>query len=68
MVFKTAPYAYMNKSLFAGKHITKIGIPVKSVQALDENQTFTLSVVKTTSNAYTYPQSFTKSDYYEQLN
>ena len=54
VVFSTAPYAYLNTSLFAGKHITRIGIPVKSVKALDENQTFTLSVVKTTSNAYQY--------------
>lgn len=54
VVFNTAPYAYIDTSLFAGKHITRIGIPVKSVQALDENQTFTLSVVKTDSNAYEY--------------
>lgn len=54
VVFSTAPYAYVNTSLFAGKHITRIGIPVKSVKALDENQTFTLSVVKTTSDAYQY--------------
>ena len=52
--FATSPYAYTNTSLFAGKHITRIGIPVKTVQALDDNQTFTLSVVKTTSNAYEY--------------
>ena len=54
VVFSTAPYAYTNTGLFAGKHITRIGIPVKSVQALDENQTFTLSVVKTGSSAYEY--------------
>lgn len=54
VVFSTSPYAYTNKSLFAGKHITKIGIPVKTVQALDDNQTFTLSVVKTTSDTYRY--------------
>ena len=54
VVFSTAPYAYIDTSLFAGKHITRIGIPVKSVQALDEKQTFTLSVVKTDSNAYEY--------------
>lgn len=54
VVFSTAPYAYTDTSFFAGKHITRIGIPVKSVQALYENQTFTLSVVKTTSNAYQY--------------
>lgn len=54
VVFATAPYAYTDTGLFAGKHITRIGIPVKSVQALDENQTFTLSVVKTDSDAYEY--------------
>ena len=54
MVFSTAPYAYTDTSLFEGKHITRIGIPVKSVQALDDNQTFTLSVVKTDSNTYEY--------------
>lgn len=52
--FTTAPYAYIDTGLFAGKHITRIGIPVKSVQALDENQIFTLSVIKTGSNAYEY--------------
>ena len=54
VVFNTSPYAYTNKNLFAGKHITKIGIPVKTVQALDGEQTFTLSVVKTTADAYEY--------------
>lgn len=54
VVFSTAPYAYTDTSLFAGRHITRIGIPVKSVQALDENQTFTLSVVKTGANPYEY--------------
>ena len=54
VVFSTAPYAYIDTGLFAGKHITRIGIPVKSVQALDDNQTFTLSVVKTDSNTYEY--------------
>ena len=54
VVFGTSPYAYTNLNLFAGKHITRIGIPVKSVKALDDNQTFTLSVVKTTSDAYEY--------------
>lgn len=52
--FGNSPYAYIDTSLFAGKHITRIGIPVKSVQSLDENQTFTLSVVKTGSDAYQY--------------
>lgn len=54
VVFSTAPYSYTNKRLFAGKHITRIGIPVKTVQAIDDNQTFTLSVVKTTSDKYQY--------------
>ena len=57
--FPGSPYAYINTRLFAGKHITRIGIPVKSVQALDDNQTFTLSVVKTTSNAYEYVSQHT---------
>ncbi len=52
--FGGSPYAYTDTSLFSGKHITRIGIPVKSVQAIDENQTFTLSVVKTTSDPYVY--------------
>lgn len=54
VVFSTAPYAYTDTGLFAGKHITRIGIPVKAVKALDGNQTFTLSVVKTTPGAYSY--------------
>ena len=54
VTFSTSPYSYTNKHLFAGKHITRIGIPVKTVKALDDNQTFTLSVVKTTSNTYEY--------------
>ena len=52
--FDNSPYAYTNTGLFAGKHITRIGIPVKSVQALDGEQTFTLSVVKTVPGAYQY--------------
>lgn len=39
------PFAYLNTELFSGKTITKIGIPVKTVSALDENQTFTLHVI-----------------------
>lgn len=58
VVFSTAPYAYTDTTVFAGMHITRIGIPVKSVKALDENQTFTLSVVKTTSNAYSYVNQY----------
>lgn len=54
VVFSTSPYAYTNRQLFSGKHITKIGIPVKSVKAIDDNQTFTLSVVKTEENSYNY--------------
>ena len=56
--FSTSPYAYGNRSLFSGKQITRIGIPVKTVKALDENQIFTLSVVKTTSDAYEYTAQY----------
>lgn len=42
---EAGPFAYANTGLFAEKTISKIGIPVKSVSALDENQTFTLYVI-----------------------
>ena len=39
------PFPWVNiNPWFAGKTLTKIGIPVKSVAALDENQTFTLQI------------------------
>lgn len=41
-----APYAYVDTSLFANKKIIKIDVPVGSVSAVDENQYFTLWVVK----------------------
>ena len=44
-----APYAYQNKALFSGKTITKIGIPVSTVQAIDNEQTFTLHIVDKTT-------------------
>ena len=52
VVFPTAPYSYLNTELFSGKSISSIGIPVKSVAALDENQTFTLTVVKKNTHPY----------------
>lgn len=45
----SAPYSYHGLDIFAGHKLTKIGIPVKSVTALDENQTFTLYVIDNTT-------------------
>ena len=42
-----APFVYTNLTYFAGKHITRIDIPVKSVTT-DTNPTFTVKVVKQT--------------------
>ena len=39
------PLSYEDLDIFSGKNITKIGIPVESVAAIDENQTFTLHKV-----------------------
>ncbi len=39
-----APYAYASNTSFQKKTLTKIGIPVFSVSAIDENQTFTLYI------------------------
>lgn len=40
------PFVYKNiHREFSGKRLTKIGIPVRSVAAIDENQTFTLSII-----------------------
>ena len=56
---KTAPFAYStSKNIYEGKKITKIGIPVMTVNALDENQTFTLSIVRTDSKAYVYVEQY----------
>ena len=43
---QVAPYAYTDTTLFSGKKITKIDAPVGTVKAVDENQYFTLWVVK----------------------
>ena len=43
-----APFTYSNFDYFSGETLTRIGIPVKSVAAVDENQTFTLYVVNKT--------------------
>ena len=42
-----APFVYTNLTYFAGKHITRIDIPVKSVTT-NTNPTFTVKVVKQT--------------------
>ncbi|MDY5041819.1 MAG: GDSL-type esterase/lipase family protein [Eubacteriales bacterium] len=42
-----APFVYTNFTHFAGKHITRIDIPIKSVKP-DTNPTFTVKVVKQT--------------------
>ncbi len=39
------PFTYQNTNYFSGKKITKIGIPVKTVSAIDENQFFTIYVL-----------------------
>ena len=44
-----APFAYQNATFFSGKTLTKIGIPVQSVNAIDNNQTFTLHIVDKTT-------------------
>ena len=41
-----APFTYQNANYFAGKKLYKIGVPVKTVSAIDGNQTFTLYVIK----------------------
>lgn len=40
-----APFAYHDPGLFKNTVVTRIGIPVYSVGALDGNQTFTISVI-----------------------
>ena len=44
-----APYAYQDTSLFKNKRITKISVPVRSVKAVDENQYFSLHVIKSST-------------------
>lgn len=41
-----APFSYRNLDLYSGKKITKLGLPVKSVESIDENPTITLYTVK----------------------
>lgn len=41
-----APYAYSDTTLFSGKRITKIDVPVGTVKAVDGNQYFTIHVIK----------------------
>lgn len=41
-----APFTYKDTTLFENKKITKIDVPVATVKAVDENQYFTLWVVK----------------------
>lgn len=65
--FPTAPYAYVNTSLFAGKHITRLGIPVKRVAALNDQQIFTLTVVKQNTNPYTVVKTYELKLPLEQL-
>ncbi len=38
-------FAYQDVDLFAGKTISKIGIPIKEVSAINDDQTFTIHVV-----------------------
>lgn len=67
--FTSPPYAYtVSKDVFSGQKITKIGIPVQSVKAVDENQTFTLSVVDTASQSYTVIAQYVLKLPVDQLN
>lgn len=43
---EVSPYAYSDTTLFSGKRITKIDAPIATVSAVDENQYFTLFVIK----------------------
>lgn len=40
------PYTYSTKNYYSGKKITKIGAPIKSVNVLDENQFYTICIMK----------------------
>ncbi len=54
-----APFFYSNSySIYQGKTITKIGIPVKTVSKLDDNQTFTLSVLCYENGKHTIVRSY----------
>jgi len=55
----TSSLAYMDTSLFKNKRITKIGIPVKEVAALDGNQTFSLSIINSTASPFEYVKKYT---------
>ncbi len=44
--YAQTPYAYSDTTLFSGKRISKIDVPVLSVLGVDDNQYFTLYVVK----------------------
>ena len=39
------PYSYQNTTLVSGKHVTKIGIPVKTVTAIDDKQYVSVHVI-----------------------
>ncbi len=56
-----APYAYQDNSLFAGKRITKIAAPVATVSAVDDNQYFTLWVIKAAQAGQAVDTSSAKS-------
>ena len=49
VAFGSAPFAFLDKTLFAGKTITEIDLPVKSVSAIDANQTITVYVIDAAS-------------------
>lgn len=42
------PYTYITTTYFENKKISKIGVPVKTVSAIDENQFFTLYILDKT--------------------
>lgn len=58
-----APYAYEDTTLFTNKKITKIDAPVGTVTAVDENQYFTLYVIK--SSEVKVGGNFTNAAYRE---
>ena len=58
---KQLPFVYKNiHKEFSSKRLTKIGIPVLKVNAIDENQTFTLSLIsmKNTDNTVAIASSY----------
>lgn len=58
-----APYAYSDTTLFSGKRITKVDAPIATVSAVDENQYFTLFVIK--SSQAKIGGCYTNADYKE---